>query len=374
MFLVGWLAEGHSLAGLPERILRAVKDQARQAKNRPIVAVMSVLAIWMVLTSVFALSRGSALGSSVMTVLVAWACLTIVVPYVLSDRPMQTVILATFVLSTTVLAAIAAISSIPYIGSRWHRASVWITGPNLLGNVAATSLLASVLLVARIKPRWRIAVGLAAVVQLATLILTMSRGSWLAMMAGVLVLMLCTRSKAVIAVVVALVVVFTAAAAMNPVLLHRIESIVSLERNSDRISLFTTGMQMILDRPLTGYGVNNVGDAYNLYRENPSTGRVPFLHNIFIEFGATTGVPGLLLVTALIGGLLLIGAKCTLMRRAPLYVCVFYSILVAQIVHLQVDIIIFAASAMPLVFVPMGIILRYHESRTANSSPVAGGR
>lgn len=362
MFLVSWLAEGHAVTGLGALIRAGVRAQAKQAKDKPIVALMNALAVWMVFTSAFALSKGTAFGSSVMTALVAWVCFTIIVPHLLSDKPMQTALLATFVSSTTILSAVAAIRTTQHPGSYWPRADVWIVGSNLLGNVAATSLLASVLLFARVKPRWRVVVCLAAVIQLTTLVLTLSRGSWLAMMAGVLVLMLCTRSKAVIAMALAIVVVFTAAAATNPALLRRIESIVSLERNSDRITLFTAGIRMMLDRPLTGYGVNNVGDAYNLYREKPSGDRAPFLHNIFIEFGATTGVPGLILVAALIGGLLLMGAKLTLLRRAPLYMCVFFSILVAQIVHLQVDIIIFAASAMPLVFIPIGIVLRYHES------------
>ena len=84
-----------------------------------------------------------------------------------------------------------------------------------------------------------------------------------------------------------------------------------------------------------------------------------FLHNVFLEVAVTTGIPGLIILVALIGGLIFIGVKCTVLAKAPLELCVVFAMIVAQLVHLQVDMILLGAAAMPLGFIPVGILLRY---------------
>lgn len=358
MFLAGWLAHRSVPRG---NLVEAFRGLVKRSKDNRLVLVMNLLALWMVFTSFFALHKGTALGSSLMTIAVAWLCFTVIVPYILQDENVHTALLAAFVSSATVAAAVAVAGYYHSGAHPYSRASVWIMGPNSLGNMMATSLLASALLMVRVRPRLRVFIGAAALLQFVTLVFTRSRGSWLAMAAAVAVLLLCTRSKAAIAITTAVVLVFAVWIALDPVLLRRVESITSLEANLDRLDLFRAGILMMRDRPITGFGVNNARQAYQAYTQSPSTSLPPFLHNIFVEFGATTGIPGLLLVVALIGGLLYVGAKSTVLTKAPLAICTVYAMLVAQIVHLQVDIIIFAATTMPLVFIPTGILLRYRD-------------
>lgn len=149
--------------------------------------------------------------------------------------------------------------------------------------------------------------------------------------------------------------------ARKPVLylVQRLQSIVSLESNKDRVEHFEIGIKMIKDRPLTGFGIGNISRVANDFREPPKETAMAFLHNVFLEVAVTTGIPGLIILVALIGGLIFIGVKCTVLAKAPLELCVVFAMIVAQLVHLQVDMILLGAAAMPLGFIPVGILLRY---------------
>lgn len=357
MFLIGCLAEAPSVRDLPAHMLKGVRKLADQARRPSLISLFNLLALWMVFTSFFAVDIGTSLPSALMGILIAWLCLAVIVPYILGDQKMHTPLASIFAASASIGSIVSTIQA--QSSKRLTRADLGAFGCNAFGNVTAMSLLVSVLLLTRVKPRWRPVLVVGMLAQLTALVLTGSRGAWVALAAAICVLVINTRSKAIIVLTVAAVLVFCVVASQYPHFVNRLQSIVSLESNMDRVEHFEIGFRMIQAKPLTGFGIGNISRVANDYREQPKATAMAFLHNVFVEFGATTGIPGLVILIALIGGLVYVGVKCTVLAKAPLELCVVFSMIVAQLAHLQFDMILSGAAAMPLGFIPIGILLRY---------------
>jgi O-antigen ligase len=63
--------------------------------------------------------------------------------------------------------------------------------------------------------------------------------------------------------------------------------------------MWKAGIRMIHDRPLTGFGDIDLGQAYLRYKSPEAMERSGHLHNNFVMLGAMLGIPGLLAVLAL---------------------------------------------------------------------------
>ena len=357
MFLLGWLAEALSARDLSARMLRSVREVVDRIKRPSLISLFNLLALWMVFSSLFSVNIGVSLSSALLGIVIVWLCFAVIVPYILVDERIHIPLASIFAASASIG---SVISIIDVQSSRWFkRAELAAFGCNAFGNVLVMSLLVSVLLLTRIRPRWRPVLVIGMLMQLAALVLTYSRGAWIALAAAICVLIVNTRSKAIIVLTIAAIVVFCLLASQYPYLVQRLQSIVSLESNKDRVEHFEIGIKMIKDRPLTGFGIGNISRVANDFREPPKETAMAFLHNVFLEVAVTTGIPGLIILVALIGGLIFIGVKCTVLAKAPLELCVVFAMIVAQLVHLQVDMILLGAAAMPLGFIPVGILLRY---------------
>lgn len=133
--------------------------------------------------------------------------------------------------------------------------------------------------------RWRLA--------FATALLTSAlgasyvRSSWLGLLAGVSVMAVLRRPRALVAVALtALVAVAVAPASMR----QRALSIFDLGANQDRVEMATIGVRMLRDHPLVGVGPANLPRAYLGY--GPSRPQ-PHLHNNLLQLAVERGVPGL---------------------------------------------------------------------------------
>ncbi len=134
--------------------------------------------------------------------------------------------------------------------------------------------------------------GLAAIG--ATLILTLTRGAWVAASVSfVIVLML--RSRRFVPVYLAALLVFgVLVISFGPeTWRQRISSITDLrdESNYDRLSMLQAGLFMISERPLFGIGPGMVEHRYPIYR-HPTAPRiqVKHLHNSFLQIAAERGL------------------------------------------------------------------------------------
>ena len=125
------------------------------------------------------------------------------------------------------------------------------------------------------------------------LLLSLTRGAWVALIAGVLLLLVVRAPKALLWLAPLLVLVLLIAPL--PVL-ERASSIADLRdlSNYDRLCMVYSGLRMIEERPLLGIGPDMVEELYPIYRHPtaPFLER-PHLHNAFLQIGAERGLPAL---------------------------------------------------------------------------------
>ncbi len=136
------------------------------------------------------------------------------------------------------------------------------------------------------------------------LVLTFSRGSWLAAIAGTVIVLLVARGrKAFAGLAVATVVVGLTIAAV-PSLRERAGRL-RLSQNQDRVALWESALRMFRERPLTGKGFHSYGHYQSQYltdQEKRDFHYVPAeVHSIYLDLLAGTGLLGFLCFLGLVG-------------------------------------------------------------------------
>ena len=125
------------------------------------------------------------------------------------------------------------------------------------------------------------------------LMASLTRSAWVGLAAGLLVLLLLSRRRALLWAVPAL---FASALLLPQGVMERMASIVDPDdtTNSDRLAMARAGGEMIAERPLLGQGPGMVEERYPLYR-HPGAWRktVPHLHNGYLQIAAERGLPAL---------------------------------------------------------------------------------
>ena len=147
-------------------------------------------------------------------------------------------------------------------------------------------------------PRIRIAAAAALVPVGISLYATVTRGAYLAAAAGV-VLIACVRNWKVLillAVLVAGVLVFA-----PPYVTGRLESIVDVHHpeNQTRLLLWSTGLKIFADHPVTGVGDIDLGTLLKQYAGPDYSGQWGHLHNVMMHILVTLGVTGAVALLAL---------------------------------------------------------------------------
>jgi O-antigen ligase len=85
-------------------------------------------------------------------------------------------------------------------------------------------------------------------------------------------------------------------------------------------------------------------------------------HNIFLEFGSTTGIPGLVLFMVVVIRGLLVGIKgVTKAGSSSSLPITALAVFVSIMTHLQFDITVDSGNTLPFFFVPYGILLLLDE-------------
>ena len=135
-------------------------------------------------------------------------------------------------------------------------------------------------------------------VQAVALVLSYTRGAWLALAGamGLMVVLLRRWVWILVAVLLAALVV----GAGPPELLERVESIITFQRErsaTNRLALWPKIASLIAARPVFGYGFGGFQVLYSRQSEIASL----HAHNFLMDFALAIGVPGLLLVLGVIG-------------------------------------------------------------------------
>lgn len=118
-------------------------------------------------------------------------------------------------------------------------------------------------------------------------------------------------------------------------------------------------MLIIKEHPVLGVGVNNFVDAYPLYEHPEGFVRSMFMaHNILLEFGATTGIPGLILFLVAIIAALSGAVRCIVKSDFSVSLPVTaLAVFVAILTHLQFDITLNSGDMLPFFFIPFGVVI-----------------
>lgn len=127
-----------------------------------------------------------------------------------------------------------------------------------------------------------------------TLILTLTRGAWVAASVSFAIVLMLRARRFVPAYLAALVILGVSVLSFGPeTLKQRISSITDPrnESNYDRLSMFQAGLFMISERPLFGIGPGMVKHRYPIYRHPTAPRvRVKHLHNSFLQIAAERGL------------------------------------------------------------------------------------
>jgi O-antigen ligase len=159
---------------------------------------------------------------------------------------------------------------------------------------------------------WRLT-GLAFVLPLSAVLLTFTRGTYVGMVAALLLFLAVRRPRGFLWLVPALIAVFLL---VPSEIRGRIRSTVDLSdrTNRDRIAMLHAGSRIVADYPLFGLGPDMVEPYYPLYRDaDAPRWRVPHLHNNAIQIAAANGIFALGAYLALVG--LFLARSIVLVRR-----------------------------------------------------------
>jgi O-antigen ligase len=150
----------------------------------------------------------------------------------------------------------------------------------------------------------------ALLLMVAALILTHSRGGFLASLAGVAVLLWLldrrarsARASSRVLVLSALVVAGIAFYLTSEVLLDRIDR--TDITTEERLAVFANVNRAIGDNPVLGFGYGSFADSFRLYDQNESAVHYDRAHNTWLENAFELGLPGALCLFAAMLGLAL---------------------------------------------------------------------
>lgn len=140
--------------------------------------------------------------------------------------------------------------------------------------------------------RWRIGAGAFLVLLLPALLGSYTRSAWIATLVAACVLIARRRARWLPALGAAGLIALLLAPAG-----YRARALSAFDTHSawnvERLYLWDAGRRMFLDHPVTGVGLQDLGELYERYRSPLATEEHGHLHNVAIQVGATMGLVGL---------------------------------------------------------------------------------
>ncbi len=206
-------------------------------------------------------------------------------------------------------------------------------GPNGSG----TALLISILLAwsyadLLANPWLKAGTRLTALAAIPSLLFTYSRGAWLGFAGGATSLVLSKRSN-IIWILIGLLII-ASVVALNPRLEQRARNIFSIKRNMDRVELWSVTTKLIPDHLLFGVGTAVFPHVYQDY--SPRGNAMAFAHNFFLQALAEYGIPGFVLILAMVGMIIWTGCLLVRTKKWPLASGVLAAV-IGTLIHQQVD-------------------------------------
>jgi O-antigen ligase len=146
--------------------------------------------------------------------------------------------------------------------------------------------------------KWRAVAAASGILMMFPLIFTFTRSSWLGLLAGLTFIASVRSWKAVVGVaVLALLIVLVLPGSFKDRALSSTDP--SHKHNIERVRMWKAGVEMMRDHPLGGVGDADLAKWYQRYKPPESAVTGGHLHNNLIMFGATLGIPGLIIFLVL---------------------------------------------------------------------------
>lgn len=166
----------------------------------------------------------------------------------------------------------------------------------------------------RANRRWRVAAAAASVVGVATLAATFTRSAWIGCFVALVIVTAVSRPRGLLVLALALGVTALVA---PPAYRDRLASALDPGHatNVERRHMWSAGVRMFLDHPITGVGLQDLHAVYDRYRPPESREPAGHLHNVYIQIAASMGVVGLLAFAWLYSALLRMAAVTLRTRR-----------------------------------------------------------
>ena len=194
-----------------------------------------------------------------------------------------------------------------YAPSGWfYRVNSVFYDPSIYGRFLVLAILASLVLVLRRRgdPLWAVAAALTIGITWAGLLPSFSQSSFAALLIGVTLCAVFVWRRYSLFLVAAMVAVIVAAGFASPQIRHRLEGKGSSSLSnvtSGRSKLASRGIKLVVHHPVLGVGVGGFKRAYaDLAHLRGKDPRAAASHTTPITVAAETGVPGLLLLLALV--------------------------------------------------------------------------
>jgi putative inorganic carbon (HCO3(-)) transporter len=193
------------------------------------------------------------------------------------------------------------------------RATAMFGEPNQMGSFSAVGAVVGAGLTLSLRSRRRrLFVGVLTLVAVLALLLSLSRGAWLGFGLGMIVLLVqVPRARRALAGTLAILFVVAASyGALRPqspevhVVGQRFRSFAG-EKNpyDDRPTIWAEARREIRLDPLTGHGLGNFPLVAQRSTSKSHTSFPPHAHNLFLNWAAETGLPGLACILGLAGHL-----------------------------------------------------------------------
>ncbi len=167
------------------------------------------------------------------------------------------------------------------------------------------------------------------------LLLSLSRGGWLGLLAAAALFVIISMNKRLMLAGLGLLIVLGLVVTAVPNLRYRVLLPFHGEKSSvARLSLWDTGTKMIKDSPLAGKGLLGFNTNWEKYNTDPGLNPYPAPHNIFLNFWIETGLLGLISFCAISFFAFAKGVK----NRRNLFALGLALSIVAIFVHGQIDV------------------------------------
>lgn len=277
----------------------------RSAAGERQVRLMASYGVWAFLTAPFALYKTLALRESY-SIFPVGLVLMLAILLCAPTRKNLDRILVGFVAAVTFLGLALLTRGTSYVSARLTTGAFY--DPNDLAALLAMALPMAGGLAIRADGRHRIFGGVASAALVIVLVQTASRGGLLALAVGTIVLL---AALSLSRTLVVLVIVALSGGILwekgPPVFRERAATLLSLEQDynvteqTGRFQIWRRGIDYVLERPVTGVGMNNFRIAEGAYlARNSMPGRWSTAHNAYVQAFAELGlVGGCLLLTML---------------------------------------------------------------------------